>query len=300
MKIKKVFKIIFLVIICLIILFIPALFIYSGITAKAMDNYLKKIPSDCNHIPAYTLPLKGILYYNNDDIDMPEREIVLLIFNNAAITFHSVDIDDNYMMWELYSANLSDKNEKLLCKGKMKIEGGRKIQNNFDLDYSQRNAFYYNEKVVITDFETLFEYDLINDALKEYKYAEYDFPTVGMSHTFTDDKTICFEKDGVKKSISLFDMENSGESLKKIYELNDDSISKFFSNKESFSEFFSNKLVMYVEDKVYIIGRLLTSMGESFGILMNYDFESNKLSYLDYRYFSDIIYYDDFYCLNVV
>lgn len=300
MKIKKVFKIIFLVIICLIILFIPAVFIYSGITAKAMDNYLKKIPSDCDHIPAYTLPWKGILYYNNDDINMPECEVVLLIFNNAAITFHSVDIDDNYTMWELYSANLSDKNEKLLCKGKMKIEGRRKIQNNFDLDYSQRNAFYYNEKVVLTDFETLFEYDLINDVLKEYKYAEYDFPTVGMSHTFIDDKTICFEKDGVKKSISLFDTVNSGESLKKIYDLNENSFSNFFSNKESFSEFFSNKLVMYVGDKVYIIGRLLTSMGESFGILMNYDFESNKLNYLDYRYFSDIIHYDDFYCLNVV
>ena len=300
MKTKKVIKTIFLVIICLIILFIPAVFIYSGITAKAMDNYLKKIPSDCDYIPAYALPWKGILYYNNDDIDMPEHEIVIAIFKNKAFTLNLGYEDDVNTVWNLKSIQLTDRKRQLLCAGILHDVGSYDLKDNFDLDYSERNMYYYKEKVVITDFETLFEYDLVNDVLKEYKHAEYDFPTVGMNHTFTDDKTICFEKDGIKKSISLFDMENSGESLKKIYELNDDSFSKFFSNKESFSEFFSDKLVMYVGDKVYIIGRLLTSMGESFGILMNYDFESNKLSYLDYRYFSDIVHYHEFYCLNAV
>lgn len=242
------------------------------------------------------------LVYNGREIDFRE----LLDKNTVNGSFHEVYVIRNKTIWFGYSdAKRNENGAKVWNIASVNSDGtGFNVvysgefcyKNESDQHYAQNNnshskdrylkdnGFYGNGKIVLTDRVKLVEFDLETLKSEEILAENYEYPAMPFEVKIIDSKTIEFYRNSEKKIFTVESARKTSEAFEQLYELenekNWDGISYLYDLFEK---------VQIVENKVYIICKVLNWYGETHAIVFAYDFEENNCRYAFHCFMDDII-----------
>ena len=270
-------------------LFVGILFLLPDQT-KA-DKQLSTIQSEVQEIPLairfstligdnFELNLDEVLENNGYGSDMNE---CLCSYNGKV-----------YFVFDSYMDGIEDK--RIWNVATVNFDG-----TNFKIEYSDVfNGFYYNEStnknnvekcgyfnngvIVLNDKQKVVEYDIISGKGTEFTFDEYDFFENELDYQIVDNNKITFTKINVDKTLTLEDLKETDGVVSEICNVYDEKI----RDKESGLKYFFDS-VQVINDKVYLLCRVLNYHGHTSVVVLEYDFETNSCKYVCSEFISDTI-----------
>lgn len=162
--------------------------------------------------------------------------------------------------------------------------------------YEEKSAFFKNGVVVLNDKYTVIEYDITSNSVTEFEYENYVFPTDDIEYEITDYHTVSFAvksgEETVHKSLTLEQLTSSAGVVGEICK---STSQKKLSGESCFEHFFS--FVQRIDEKTYIICEVMNNLGETYAIVLEYDFTQNSCLYVDSHFIGDRP-YGDFYLID--
>lgn len=291
-----------MVIMILLIVIVGVFTVLSTILPKVpMENKLKNLSSELEEIPAVVVYEN--IYLNNvktnlfSTLKTQNNDYKLLeVFAKIGADFYFAyqDSEPNSTQWRIASVNQNGENFSLLCSISFCNEPGADeyYQRNFNADFSVRNGFYYNGKIILTDHVKLIEYTISSQSYNQYSYDEYKFPLNDIKSRIIDNETIEFNVNNNIQTLILSEAAKSNDNINKIYLLKS---KKTWDATPCLNHFFDT--VQIVENDIYIIGRILNYGGETYAIVLKYNIKTNSCHYANSYYVGDII-DDDCYVIH--
>lgn len=247
---------------------------------KSFNKEINSIASESEDIPY--IGAYGRLYKDEKVVSLYDLckmhnlsyENTLCIFKDKAY-FICTESDETNHFWSIASINLSS----------LEIQTHFKFQNpNVAYDkyansekYSERNSYYNNGKIVLNDFNSVWEYNLHTNSSKQYGYDEYDFYVSEIYGNTVDDKTIEIHKQNDKKTFTFYEMSEDSIGISTIYSFKD---RKMWDGRPYITDFFIENSVQYVNGKIYVIGECKDRTGGAYAVILEYDETQNKWKYI--------------------
>ena len=162
-------------------------------------------------------------------------------------------------------------------------------------DYKERNGYFYDNKIVITDFSKLVEYNIETNTRTEYIYSEYDHPKMDLSWEFSpDDQSVSFITSNGEVFINKEILSSESDVANKIIRKNNH---KIWSGDSALTHFFDS--VQVVDDDVYVICRVLSYHGNTYAVAFKCNLAEQVYNYTDFHFTFDVIYEKEFYLVPV-
>ncbi len=202
--------------------------------------------------------------------------------------------------WCIAYMNVTDMSINICYSGEFCIgEGAYKHykQDNNDsslIKHKTDSGFYYNGKIVITDFVKTVEYDLKAQKATEFMAENRDY-SFGITTEIIDAYTINFTKGDNQKVFDINQSKQTSETFAKMF--NELEKKQTYSGESSLSYLFD--AVEIFENEIYIICRVLNYAGETHAIVFQYDFETNSCKYA-FNYFMNDVISDSLYVVPTV
>ena len=73
-------------------------------------------------------------------------------------------------------------------------------------EYSKRNGYYFDGKIVLNDYASVWEYDLKSGSAKEYGYDDFEFPVQEIYGEYAGDNAIKIHTPQWEKTFSFYDI----------------------------------------------------------------------------------------------
>ncbi len=173
---------------------------------------------------------------------------------------------DEKKFWVLSSVNWDGTELETIYKDEFTVSTVR-YEIVIDKDYSYRNGFFANDKIVLSENGKVIEYDINTEKINVY-VNNYTFPSMGYDVSVSSDKKI----------ITI----NQGNNIKKTIEI--DYIANAVIEKEP--ELCSFYYVQMCEGKLYLyVLYNQESLTQSRLYLYEYDFNKDDFEYVFSRYF---------------
>lgn len=173
---------------------------------------------------------------------------------------------DEKKFWVLSSVNWDGTELETIYKDEFTISTVR-YEIVIDKDYSYRNGFFANDKIVLSENGKVIEYDINTEKINVY-VNNYTFPSMGYDVSVSSDKKI----------ITI----NQGNNIKKYIEI--DYIANTVMEKEP--ELCSFYYMQMCEGKLYLyVLYNQESLTQSRLYLYEYDFNKDDFEYVFSRYF---------------
>ena len=192
---------------------------------------------------------------------------------------------DTRIIWSIVSINLSDDSVSTKCK--MIVNGealtekngstdwfGRNQEGRVTRDYKERTGFYYNGKIVLSDYDKVLEYDIQEDTQKEYDYDSYHFPELPINAEVDyENDAIHFTRGSIEKTLTLDRAEHTSEAFAEMRIVMADLHGA--GQKEHLLY-----RVVSSEDHIYVLVPISNIHGTIHLMIFEYDFNENRLYYL--------------------
>ena len=173
---------------------------------------------------------------------------------------------DEKKFWVLSSVNWDGTELETIYKDEFTVSTVR-YEIVIDKDYSYRNGFFANDKIVLSENGKVIEYDINTEKINVY-VNNYTFPSMGYDVSVSSDKKI----------ITI----NQGNNIKKYIEI--DYIANAVMEKEP--ELCSLYYMQMCEGKLYLyVLYNQESLTQSRLYLYEYDFDKDDFEYVFSRYF---------------
>lgn len=283
-KLKKTFGIIFIILILTIALFRSI--------KKSFENPLKDIPQESSEIPSYVA--YGSLYsdYGKIYVDGICRKNgyyckEILCLRDGKVYF--VDSDSDY--WVIGELDLVTSEFRTCCKmadpaESYEIQGRKK--------YKDRNGYYFDGQIVLTDHKTVVTYDIDSQIVQMYAYSDYCFPECVIYGEAVDRETIRLNMGDSVRTYTLQEMAEKSDSIAQILELKE---KKIWAGDSYLYRFFSSGNVQFIGDKVYTIGGCLNYHGQAYAVIFEHDVEEDSWKYVTNCFTGDRVSYNNCYVI---
>ncbi len=254
------------------------------------DKKLATIQSEVEEIPLemrystlvgedFKLNIDEVLKNNGYSTDADEcfcsyKEKVYFVFSY-------MDDTDEKRVWNIASVNFDGTNFEInysnVFNGFYNYEATYK--NN-----SEKCGYVKNGVIVLNDTQKVVEYDIISGKSTEFTFNEYNFFEDEWDYNIIDNNKIIFTKNNVEKTLTLEDLKKSDGVIAEICSMYD----KKILSKDSGLEYFFDS-VQFINDKVYLLCRVLNFGGHTSVVVLEYDFETNSCKYVCSEFISDVI-----------
>ena len=252
------------------------------------NSSFKDIPSEADQIPAYVLwgdvitgdekiQVSEICRKQNEYADVSE---VFYIDNDKIYIVYNPDITAS-RRWIIASVDRETEELESLCEFTNPKE--RYICRD-NMDFSERNGYYYNSQIILHDHETVVVYDIETGESAQYDYDTYDFPTKTIFGDSIDRETVELNIEGTIRTFSLLEMAEKSPSIAQIYALGD---STTWSGTSRMAGFFLPNCIQVVGEEIYAIGGLLNYAGECHVVILEYDRQSDTWEYIFMDFISE-------------
>lgn len=140
--------------------------------------------------------------------------------------------------------------------------------------YSEKNGFYIDDKIVLTDKNKLVEINVLTNEIIEYSYKDYQFVESDINIDIHPQQLIFSENEKRR----IIDFEKASKLSNGFNQITQLSKYKIYDGTYSTDSFFCK--VQFCNDKYYIFGRILNWHGETYMVVFEYDFYNDCLNYL--------------------
>lgn len=278
-------------ILCTVIVFtVVFLFVMSSIFFMVIaprfffEIRLSRIPSEIRNAP--TVCVNGTLHIENKQYEIATlcreqnytfREILCVLDGKAYI------ICSKPNTWVALSYDLKSKK---LCElftyqdpgTYYKVKPSEKMKN--------KNGFYYNDHIVLTDGVTVMTYCITSQSIETTIYSDYSFPENTITGKTLTRESIEISINDNTKQFSFTQMAENSNSIGDIYTLKGE---KYWDGPSRIPHFFNDSSVQVVGDCVYAIGSCMHYFGESYAIILQYDPSEDSWRYVANYFFGDIV-----------
>lgn len=155
---------------------------------------------------------------------------------------------------------------------------------NLSESYRKRNGYYYKNKIVLTDFSKLLEYDIENKEEFVCEYSNYNHPTESFYCTIDDYKKITIRKNNQTHILTLSDLTKKNNIAKTIFEKYNH---KIIDGTKACTYFFDN--IQFINGHIYIVCRIHRWDGCAYALVFEYDFQTKDIVYLGGHYTNDLV-----------
>lgn len=280
-------------IVIFVLIFVAILIIYvffAPYQTKA-DKQLSTIQSEVQEIPLamrystlvgedFELNLDEVLENNGYESDMDE----CLCSYNGKVYFvftSSMDGVEDKKVWNIATVNFDGTNFKI------------EYSNAFDdfyhrysaiKSYSEMYGYFKNGTIVLNDKQKVVEYDIVSGKSIEFTFDEYDFFENELDYKITNNNKITLIKNNVEKTLTLEELKKTDGAISEICSIYDE---KIWDEDSGLKYFFDS--VQVINDKVYLLCRVLNYHGHTSVVVLEYDFETNSCKYVYSEFISDVI-----------
>lgn len=233
----------------------------------ALEHSLKDISNESNSTPAYVM--YGNLHIENETLDISniyqeQRGIravkeIFCISGDKAYFVHTCT-----GAWTIASIDLRSKEIQDHCVFSDTREAYRSEHYG---EYSERMGYYYDGQIVLSDFSSVFVYDMGTKETNRYEYDEYEFPQRTIYGECADD-TLKLHIMDWEQIFTLEDMAAQSEGIAKIYALKD---KKDWRKCSYLKGFLSYNTVEVIGGRIYFIGSVSNWQGEPYAIILEYE-----------------------------
>jgi len=230
------------------------------------------------------------------NIDSAKILQVYCVKNNEVYLFYQCR-DGEDLRYRLVTINLNNQKVTKIFDETFNFTKQNKYDANFREHYYNRTGYYLEDRIVVTDFEKLVEYDIKNAVTNVFEYADYPKHEVSGIWEIINDENL--DKRYIKNAkndtfIFVDDVRISSavaESvLSKDYKI-------MLSETSVFSRFFKD--VQIVNNQEYLVTRVLDAWGNTYLLLFKCDFEEKEFFYFGSQRTGDVAWKDEFYVVPV-
>lgn len=151
-------------------------------------------------------------------------------------------------------------------------------------NYQERNGFYWDGKIVLTDHDKLIEFDVHSKIATEFLYRDYTIPVDEISIQIHNNQEIVFSFAGQKQKLDSTLAASTSPAFKSLMKLESETT---WNGKSKLTYLFDQ--VQIVQGVPYIICRILNKQGETYAAVFVYDKSNNQCAYAFYCYTNDLI-----------
>lgn len=251
---------------------------------KALDA----IPCSQQHLPYYVI--NGTLYKENALVDVSalckkyneqfSLKDVLCISNKVAYSVCSIPTEGG-VNWVVVSVDIENKVVNEACT----LFDARIVYwHDHVSQYSERNGYYHDGKIVLNDFVTVLVYDLETGNISQYDYEGFSFPPRLVYGQCIDSQTVQLHQGDTIETFTLQDMAENDEGISKLYAMKS---RKTWGKTGYLDGFFSESSVQVADEHIYAVGSCLNFSGESYGVILIFEQQSRVWEYGTARFSGD-------------
>lgn len=226
----------------------PGVVVYGTLYVNEDEIAIGKLLENCNDSYSF----QEVLYVNEDDV------YVLYI----------VDSVGKPTPWRIAQINLSSREVNDLCEF---LEPTEYYSMSYGIEFRQRNAYFYQDKIVMSDKQSVVEYDILTSQTRIYSYCEYSFPRCSMWGECLDSDTVLLHIGEQERVCTTSDMKKDSHSLASIADF----------------DVFSRS-VQSIDEQIFVIAQCQNSFGESYAVVIYYDASTQKWEFVDSYFAYDI------------
>ncbi len=199
---------------------------------------------------------------------------------NGKCWFAATDgpYSDNHRSLYLYSIHTDGKNSTLIREFTVSrlpwMDDFVPYSNKDRCPYSWLLAYYYDEKIVVNEPETVYEYDLTTESFTEHDRSSYEYPEnkANLEYSY-DNAELTVYKDGQSYTLNWYDLIQGSPEMKFLYDITDD------KEKASFFGY-----ITYYDAEPYIVCVPRNKYGIACGALFRFDPAANSVDFINCIY----------------
>lgn len=157
-------------------------------------------------------------------------------------------------------------------------------------DYYTRMGYFYNGIIVLTDFSNLIEYNIKNNTINNFDYADYPHITIPCTYSVKNNEIVISETNTREIVVDKKLLSTTSKTADKIISLNGN---KIWDGTNALEYFFDS--VQIVNDEIYLICRVLNFWGSTFALIFKCDLEKQQFYYVASHKTGDVINNFEFY-----
>lgn len=277
------------VLICFSVFVVGLIILMCAILPRIMsDKELTSIPN-CTDVKPYCVA-NGTLFGDDTQVniwdvckkhnkDFTFKDVLYL--SDEQVYFVCSDTSINDYKWVL--ASLDIETEEITEHYVFDKPSGAYLIDHV-AEYSKRNGYYYDGKIVLTDYVNIIEYDVETSMAQQYDYIGYEFPELTILGECIDSQTIKVYNGKESAVFTLKDMANVNNEILKLYSMGN---KKTWDGTSCLAGFFSDRSIQTDGENIYAIGNCANFSGESYGIILFYDNQTNQWQYITAVYTGD-------------
>ena len=242
-------------------------------------NPLKNILSETEDMPNYVvydtlysefgeIPVGSECYKQNEDYNLKE---IFCVKNKRVYFVYTMANEEEYY-WAIGSIGLETMEFQTHCKFYEPQEAYDE-RKKFADDYKEQNGYFYNNEIVLTDYEHVLTYNINVGNMQKYDYKEFSFPQKECLGEFVDAETIMLKTENISKLYTLKGIAEKSAGFAEIYDLKQRTI---WSGESYIDRFLSEYSVQTVNNKLYVVGQCWNYHGCAYAVILEYD-EINDL-----------------------
>ena len=279
-KIKLIFLFVILVVISLIIL--NNVFFISNSKLndfQTNDSDLKFVHfGSCYFDKNSSLDLSELLQKDNKSLQQVYVQIGEILY------FSYQYVENDNVHWCIASIKSDGSNFEMICDEIFNSESLHKFKINLFEDYKNRNGYYYNNKIVLTDFSKVVEYNIESEEKAVCDYINYQHPTESFYYNIENHKKIIIIKNNQTRILTISDLIEKNNVAKTVFEKYNN---KTINGMNACEYFFDN--IQFINGHIYIICRIHRWDGCAYALVFKYDFQTTNIEYLGGHYTNDLV-----------
>lgn len=292
MGLKRILSIVCSIIVMLFLAFVGVIIISIFLIpdqTKA-DKKISTIQSEVNEVPfamKYSTLVRENFKLNIDEIlenngyNSYTDECICFYEDKVYFVFSYMDDINEKRVWNIASVNFDGTNFEINYSN---IFNGFYQNESTNKNYSEKCGYFKNGVIVLNDNQKVVEYSVVSGISTEFSFDDYDFLENEIDYEIADYNRIVFTKNNVQKTVTLEELKVSNGAVAEICSIYD---KKTLSTKTGLEYFFDS--VQFINDKVYLLCRVLNFGGHTSVVVLEYDFETNSCLYVCSEFISDVI-----------
>lgn len=282
---KKIYIVISIILIFAIVICIYLITGTHYINTSKMESFVTETETKASYVYFDKLYYEDITCDLKEVIKHEKNAVVQQVFciRDNYVYFSYQYVNNDIAHWCLASVSIEGTEYKRIFDEAFEQESMRKYELNVGEQLSKRNGYFYNNKIVITDFSKLIEYDMKEDSSTVYNYNEYEINENEFVWSIDNFSEIDLKTDNTNLVINKFELSNKSPVANEILSLYD----RMVWNDLSSTKYFLND-VQIVNDDVYIICSLLNRHGETYTLIFECDIENEEYKYCGYHFTQDV------------
>lgn len=273
---------------CAIVIIAVCIYFVVGnyyINDSKMKTFVNESESKTSYVYFDNLYCKDIRLDLKEVVKHEENSVIQQAFciKDNYVYFSYQYVKDSIVHWCLASISVDGTEYKLIFDEIFDRESLHKYELKVGEVLSQRNGYFYDNKIIVTDFSKLVEYNMEKDLVTIYNYDEYEINENEVAWNIDDFNEITLKKNNKIVVINKSELSKKSSVANKVLS----SYDRMVWHDLSSTQYFFND-VQVINDEIYIICSLLNRHGETYTLIFECDIENEEYNYCSYHFTKDV------------